>query len=104
MSRGKNATLGDTRTSANGYHYTRCDNGWRLTHHLVAEEKILGRPLRADERVHFRTGDKTNLDPSNIVVVKKGKASLRQKRARLEARIEELTAELEEVVREIEEG
>lgn len=103
MSRGRNAQVGDTRVSANGYHYTRVENGWRLTHHLIAEEKILGRPLREDERVHFRTGNKADLTPNNIKVVKKGKASLRQQKARLEVRIEELQAQLDEVNKELQE-
>jgi hypothetical protein len=58
---------GDTYTSKNGYHYTRVDGKWRLTHHLIAEEK-LGRPLHREERVSFKDRDRTNLAPDNLKV------------------------------------
>ena len=102
MSRGKNAQVGDTRVAPNGYHYTREPEGWRLTHHL-AMEKHLGRKLREDERVHFKTGDKQNFEPSNLQLVKKGKSSLRARKARIEARIEEMQAELDEINKELNE-
>lgn len=100
MTRGKNAEVGDTYVSANGYHYTRAKSGYRLTHHLLAEE-ILGRELRSNEMVRFKDKDKTNLKKSNIQIIEKGSASLRRRRAVLEARIDELKAELEEINREI---
>lgn len=96
MTRGRAAQPGDTNVSANGYHYTRTDVAWRLTHHLVAEEK-LGRALRSDERVTFADGDRTNLHRDNIVVRAKGSTSTKTKRARIEARIAELQAQLEEL-------
>jgi hypothetical protein len=65
--RGKASSIGDTRVSLNGYHYTRTETGWQLTHRLVAEEK-LGRPLRENERIRFVDNDRTNLDSDNIVV------------------------------------
>jgi hypothetical protein len=80
----------------NGYHYTRYEDGWRLTHHALAEEK-LGRPLREDERVVFVDGDRTNLDPANIEVKLKTAQTLRKKEARLVARIEQLQSELADV-------
>jgi hypothetical protein len=52
MPRGKAANVGDTRTAANGYHYTKTVEGWRLTHHIKMEEH-LGRPLKENERVEF---------------------------------------------------
>jgi len=100
MARGQTAADGDTRVSANGYHYTRQNGKWKLTHHIAAE-KMLGRPLREDERVHFLTGNKLDMSQDNIKVVKKGKANLRARRARLEIRIQELQAELDEVNKEI---
>jgi hypothetical protein len=99
MPRGKKAEVGDTRTAPNGYHYTRTERGWRLTHHIIAEES-LGRGLEASERAVFEDGDRTNLHPSNIVVKPKGRSSNEARRARLEARIEELQAELAELDRE----
>jgi len=96
VARGRNAKVGDTRVSDNGYHYTKCENKWRLTHHLIAEKK-LGRALETGERVSFVDNDRTNLDPDNITVRKAGGGSLERRRGQLEARIQELQAELDEV-------
>ena len=100
MPRGKEATIGDTRVSPNGYHYTRTEAGWRLSHHIVAEE-MLGRPLNDGERVRFKSKNKLDLSEDNIEVVLKGKTSLRRRKAQLEARIEELQAELRYVNNEL---
>lgn len=94
MARGRKSKVGDTRVAANGYHYTRTEEGWVLTHRLVAE-RALGRPLRHDERVRFKDGDRTNYaDPDNLEVYTVKKSSIAKRRARIEARIEELKAEL----------
>lgn len=93
--RGKRANVGDTRVSPNGYHYTRTAKEWRLTHHIIAEEQLIRRPLREDERVEFVGKNKLDLTPENIRVVSKGRASLRRRKAALEERIRELKAELE---------
>lgn len=93
MARGKAASVGDTRVSANGYHYTRTETEWRLTHHIIAEQK-LGRPLADDERAVFVDKDRRNLHPTNIFVAKRGKSNLRRRRAQIEARIDELQGEL----------
>lgn len=105
MARGQNVEVGSTRQAQNKYWYTKVAEmpdtgkpGWRLTHHIIAERK-LGRPLRTDERVTFKDGKRTNLDPSNIVVVEKGKGSQRRRLAQIEARIQELTAERDEIIR-----
>lgn len=100
MARGKKANVGDERVAPNGYAYIRTETGWRLKHHVIAEEQ-LGRPLRVDERVVFHDGDRKNLKPSNIRVMLKGKASLRRRKAQLEARIEELKAELDDINQQI---
>lgn len=100
MTRGKNAEVGNTYVSANGYHYTRAKDGYRLTHHILAEE-ILGRELRHNEMVRFIDKDKTNLKKSNIQIIEKGTSSLRRRAAVIEARIDELKAELDEINREI---
>jgi hypothetical protein len=96
---GKRRKIGDTMVSKNGYHYTKvADSGpkqWRLTHHIIAEEQILGRPLRGDERVVFVNKDeRLNLNPSNIKVMERGTSSKARRMSQLEARIEELQAEL----------
>ena len=91
--RGSAAPEGATNVSKNGYHYTKQGGKWRLTHHILAE-KMLGRPLREDERVSFANGKKTDLREANIIVAKKGTTSLRRRKAQLEARIQELRAEL----------
>ena len=93
MARGTKATVGATIVSQNGYHYTRCDTGWVPTHRLVAEQK-LGRPLAENERVTFKDGDRTNLDPGNIVVSTKRTASIRRQIARTKARIKDLQAQV----------
>lgn len=100
MARGKAAQIGDTMINANGYHNTRTAEGWRLTHQIVAEKK-LGRPLQPDEMVKFADGDRKNLNPTNIVVIKKNKQSARKRKARLEANLLELVAQLQEVNEEL---
>jgi hypothetical protein len=102
--RGRKTAEGETYISANGYHYTKVEGKYRLTHHIVAE-KILGRPIdAANERVVFKSKDKLNLSPDNIQVVPKGKGSLRRRKAQIEARIEELQAQLERIDEQLKEG
>lgn len=100
MGRGARANEGDTRVSANGYHYTRTKDRWRLTHHILAEQS-LGRPLREDEGVFFHDGKRENLLPANIGVRDKGRGSLRRRLATVEDRIRELNAEADEIRREL---
>ena len=83
---------GTTRVSANGYHYTKQDNRWRLTHHIIAEAN-LGRPLAPGERVEFKDKDRTNLDPKNVLVRTKGEGSVARRIAVIDDRIRELQAE-----------
>jgi len=94
--RGRKAEIGDTRWSANGYHYTRTEGGWELTHRLLCE-RDLKRSLRSNERVRFRDGDKRNLDISNLEVRTVGESTRAASRARLESKIEDLQAQLGEV-------
>jgi hypothetical protein len=100
--RGKTAAEGDQYTSANGYNYTKVDGRWRLTHHIIAEEHILGRPLTENETVRFKSKNKADLRPDNLLVVTKGKQSLRRRKAQLEARIAELQAQLADVDKRLE--
>jgi hypothetical protein len=79
--------------SPNGYHYTKTDRGWRLTHHIKMEE-ILGRPLEEGERVHFVTDNHLNFSKENLKLVIQGTANVRKKIAQLTSRIEDLKREL----------
>lgn len=102
MPRGKSSKVGDTMINALGYSNTRTEEGWRLTHHLIAEQK-LGRKLHPDiEMVRFADGDRSNLSPDNIEVLKKNKVTLRKRKALLEAKIEDLQGELAEIIKELE--
>lgn len=88
------AKVGETRVYTNGYHYTRTPTGWRLTHHLIAEQK-LGRPLVAGERAYFTDGDRKNLNPDNIEVV----ASVGSKERRINHIVEQIAQLEEELMR-----
>lgn len=99
MPRGKPSNVGDINISANGYSYTRTETGWRLTHHIIAEEK-LGRTIESDETVRFVDGDRNNLSPDNIIVTKR-KTSLRGKIARIDAQIMELQAERDRLQKQL---
>jgi len=101
MAKGRKAQIGDKNVSANGYHYTRTADGWVFDHHLIAEEK-LGRKVSENERVRFVDGDRSNLHPDNVEIIKKGKANLRRRKAQIEARISELQGELKALEEEIE--
>lgn len=100
MPRGTIAKDGDTFVSQNGYHNTKQNGKWRLTHHIIAEE-ILGRPLTPSDRVEFKDRDRSNLNPSNIQVVPRGRGSTRRRMAQVKARIDELQAEYEDLEREL---
>lgn len=101
--RGRKTAEGDTYIAQNGYHYTKVNGKYRLTHHLVAEREILGRPIdTGQERVVFKSKDKLDLRPENIEVLPKGKASLRKRRAQIEARLDELSAELAAINQQLE--
>jgi hypothetical protein len=98
MPRGVKAEDGSTFVNANGYHHTRVDGKWRPTAHLIAEEKR-GRPLNPKtDQVRFADGDRSNLDPANIVVQpKRDRRSREARMAQLEVRIAELQQELQEL-------
>lgn len=96
MVRGTISALGQTRTSPNGYHYTKTSKGWRLTHHLMMEQS-LGRPLKENERVIFKDKDRTNLEMDNIEIQIKGGSTAARELARLEARRAELDARISEL-------
>lgn len=103
MARGAPAPVGSERISQNGYHYTKSGDGWVLTHRKIAEEDLLGRPLQPDERVRFRNGNRLDLRPENLMVVKINTDlnSLRKRRLDIIARIEELQGQLADLEEEI---
>lgn len=102
--RGTEAPPNTTRTSQNGYQYTKVGSEWRLTHHLIAEER-LGRRINPEtERVIFVDKDRANLSPSNVKVVPKGKTSVKRRIAAIEARIAELEAQKAELEKELNDG
>src|SRR4051812_28467979 len=96
MPRGSAAAVGTERVSQNGYRYVKEPQGWKLVHQVVAE-RTLGRALLPNERVKFKDGDRTNLDPDNILVYTSRERSKASRIAELEAKIEELQAELDEL-------
>jgi hypothetical protein len=103
MGRGQAAEVNATRVAQNGYHYTKTEDGWRLTHHLTAE-KVLGRPLRDDEIVKF-VEPRFKRDPHNpagVKVIKKKTSTLRKRKATIEDRIRELQAELNHINAQLE--
>jgi hypothetical protein len=54
-----------------GYAYVKVDGTWRAEHVVVAE-RALGRPLHAREHVRHLDGNRSNNDPSNLMVRRKG--------------------------------
>jgi hypothetical protein len=94
MSKGKLTKVGEEHVNANGYTMVKTSTGWRLKHHLVAEE-ILKRPLTEQERVSFKDNDRTNFSPDNIIVAIKRKPGSAAHTRRL-VRIEELMTALVE--------
>jgi hypothetical protein len=100
MPRGQASQIGTRRTSPNGYLYEKTEHGWVLVHRLIAEKK-LGRELMPNEYATFADGDRTNLNPDNIIVRARGRTSLRRRLAQIEAHIKELEAARDELKRRI---
>lgn len=60
--------VGTIKHRDDGYTLVKTEQGWRYVHHLVVEQR-LGRPLtRAERRIRFADGDKSNLDPANLLI------------------------------------
>ncbi len=51
--------------SAKGYRIVRID-GQEYKEHRLVMERVLGRPLSANENVHHKDGDKPNNEPANL--------------------------------------
>jgi hypothetical protein len=103
MPRGRPAEDGAKRWSPNGYHYTRVDGKWRLTHHLIMEKK-LGRPINTETEMVRFIGSRRDLRPENIEIIPKNKVSERKRLATLEAQIKELTAQRDMLLEELARG
>jgi hypothetical protein len=76
MSKGREAQIGDRNVAANGYTYEKTIKGWRLLHHIIAENtrRIKEPDFELDTKkysVRFKDGDRTNFDPDNIVIKEK---------------------------------
>lgn len=94
--KGRKSEVGDTRVSKNGYHYTKTSTGWRLTHQIIAEER-LGRGLGKTERIRFKDNDRKNLDPNNIEVFVTREKSIASQIASVEAKIDQLVSQLDDL-------
>jgi len=93
MPRGKSSPIGAITINANGYSQTKIGEGEWLGTHVVILQERLGRKLRPGERASFKDGDKTNLDPENIVLIETmNNRSINAKIAKLQAEIEDRQA------------
>jgi hypothetical protein len=102
MPRGQQAEVGTRTKNKNGYWQTKTeDRGWMADHILLMEAHI-GRRLRPNEFVKFKSEDRGNLDLGNLELRTRGDAkSAAARLAAIEVRIEELQAEAEELRRQI---
>lgn len=96
MSRGRASKVGDTRTSPNGYHYTRTPDGWELTGRIIGAQ-IMGRKLTSDERIKYKDNNRLNNTPENIEVYTKKPSSAATQKAKLEAKMEDIRAQIEQL-------
>lgn len=102
MGRGAASEVGTERTAPNGYQYVKvAERGWVLKHWTVWEEAN-GRQVDPEkEQIRFKDGDRSNLDPSNIISIPKGQVQLRAKLARLYVQRDEVIAQIEYYEREL---
>ena len=100
MPRGAASEIGAERIAQNGYRYIKTEGGWKLFHHLIAEQNI-GRNLTANEYACFADGDRTNFEPKNIIVQLRGRASIQRRLAQVNARLDELAAVKEDLERRL---
>jgi hypothetical protein len=78
----------------NGYLYVKVEEDkWTARHRLIVEEQ-LGRALTKAEYIRFKDGNRTNLDPSNLVVHLKNKNSILKQIESLKSRIAALQQEV----------
>lgn len=100
MARGKNASIGDTRISPNGYHYTRIEDKWELTGRLVMEAH-LGRKLLPEERVRYKDNNRLNNDIENLTFIVTTPGGPKKELARLYAKRDEINAKIIELEQEL---
>lgn len=98
MSRGEPVPVGTETPTPQGYTLVKTEDGWKLKHKVVIEEK-LGRPVKSTERVYFIDNDRTNCHPDNLEV----RAISPKSTARLEARLQHIEEQAQEIRRELEE-
>ena len=55
--------------STNGYLYTYDEQLSPRPLHRVVVERVIGRPLRSDEKVGFADGNKLNCEPGNLTLL-----------------------------------
>ena len=56
---------GETISHSSGYIQQKSDGKWIMQHRLVMEQ-IIGRPLKRDERVHHKNGNRQDNRPENL--------------------------------------
>ena len=54
--------------STDGYMRSYSEDGTVKLHHRMVVENTIGRPLKRSEIVKFKDGNKTNCDPSNLIL------------------------------------
>lgn len=92
--RGTKVNDGATRIAPNGYHYTKQDGKWRLTHHIVYE-KATGEKVDSTVTVRFKDSDRTNMAPDNLYAMPKKGVSKEARKRVIKQRIAELQRELD---------
>ena len=96
MSRGKQAAIGARNQAPNGYWYEKTSTGWRLLHHIIAEQAV-GHPIDTKiHRVTFKDNNRENLDPSNLIVTLKQKVSEAGVQKKVDRIEEQMTAIVEQ--------
>lgn len=95
MPRGAAAPVGTERIAPNKYQYVKTeDRGWVLKHWVVWEQTNGRQVDNKVEQIRFKDGNRTNLDPSNLICVPKGKVQLRAKLGRLYAQRDDILAQI----------
>jgi hypothetical protein len=92
----------DSYESENGYTYVKTPQGWKLKHRYLMEMH-LDRPLKPNERVHFKDGNRHNIDIGNLEVREVKNVTLNKKLAqvkRMRQKLDTIESELERLIDE----